>query len=323
MAFFDKNLDDLVNYKPARIEEPDFDEFWQSTLTHTRSFPLHAQFDQVNFGLETVDTFDVTFNGYGGQPIKGWLLIPHGRKGRLPVVVEFIGYGGGRGFPTDWLLWSSSGYAHLVMDTRGQGSSWQKGDTPDLQPDGSSPHLPGFMTLGVLSPQTYYYRRVFTDAVRAVETALSYPATDPDRIAVTGGSQGGGITIAAAGLEPRIKVLMPDVPFLCHYRRATEISDAYPYREISAFCQTHRDKVDVVFKTLSYFDGVNFAARTKAKALFSVGLMDEVCPPSTVYAAYNNLTSEKQIRNYTFNHHEGGGNYHTLEKLNFLNQLWK
>ena len=323
MAFFDLPFDQLVNYKPKRVEEPDFDTFWQETLSETRYFPLEEQFVPVDYGLETVETFDVTFNGYAGQPIKGWLVLPRNRSGLLPVVVEYIGYGGGRGFATDWLLWASTGFAHLVMDTRGQGSVWQKGDTPDFQPEGNSPHQPGFMTLGVLSPKTYYYRRVFTDAVRAIETAITHPAVDPDRIAVSGGSQGGGISIAAAGLEPRIKVTMPDVPFLCHYRRAVEISDAYPYREISAFCQTHRDQVETVFRTLSYFDGVNLAARSKANALFSVGLMDEVCPPSTVYAAYNHFAGTKEIRVYTFNHHDGGGNYQTIEKVRFLRNLWK
>jgi cephalosporin-C deacetylase len=238
-------------------------------------------------------------------------------------VIEFIGYGGGRGFPTDWLLWASAGFAHLVMDTRGQGSSWQKGDTPDPEPEGSNPHYPGFMTRGVLDPKTYYYRRVFTDGVRAVETAKINPAVDVERVAVTGGSQGGGITIAVGGLEPSVKVVMPDVPFLCHYRRATEIVDSYPYQEIALFCKTHRDKIDTVFNTLSYFDGVNFAARTKAHALFSTGLMDQTCPPSTVFAAYNHFAGPKEIRVWRYNQHEGGGNYQGIEKLNYLRGLWK
>jgi cephalosporin-C deacetylase len=323
MVFIDYSYDQLVTYLPKRVEQPDFDQFWKKTLDDTRKYKLNAQFSPVDYGLETIESFDVTFNGYGGQPVKGWLNLPRNRRGKLPCVVEYIGYGGGRGFPIDWLLWASAGFAHLVMDTRGQGSSWQKGDTPDLQPEGNSPHQPGFMTLGVLSPQTYYFRRLFADAVRAVEAAMSQSAIDDERIAVTGGSQGGGITLAAAGLEPRVKALMPDVPFLCHYRRATEITDSYPYREISAFCQTHRDKVDTVFNTLSYFDGVNFAVRTKSRALYSVGLMDEVCPPSTIYAAYNHHQGEKEIRAYTFNHHEGGGDYHSIEKVKFLRKLWK
>jgi cephalosporin-C deacetylase len=320
---FDMPLKELETYLPEREEPPDFDAFWETTLSEAREFPLDATFEPVDCGLETLDAFDVTFNGYGGQPIKGWFLLPHQHREPLPCVVEFIGYGGGRGFATDWLLWASAGFAHLVMDTRGQGSSWQKGDTPDPEPEGSNPHYPGFMTRGVLNPKTYYYRRVFTDGVRAVEAAKTNPAVDVERVAVTGGSQGGGITLAVGGLEPTAKVIMPDVPFLCHYRRATEIVDSYPYQEIALFCKTHRDKIDTVFNTLSYFDGVNFAARTKARALFSTGLMDQTCPPSTVFAAYNHFAGPKEIRVWRYNQHEGGGNYQGIEKLNYLRGLWK
>jgi cephalosporin-C deacetylase len=237
-------------------------------------------------------------------------------------VVEYIGYGGGRGFPTDWLLWSSVGYAHLVMDTRGQGSAWQKGDTPDLYGAGGNPSTPGFMTQGILDPSDYYYRRVFTDAVRAIEAARSHPAVNSSRIAVTGGSQGGGITLAAAGLEPAVQIAMPDVPFLCHYRRATELVDTHPYQEIAKYCNVHRDQVERVFRTLAYFDGMNFAVRSRAHALFSVGLMDQICPPSTVFAAYNYYPSRKDIRIYSYNEHEGGGDFHTVEKVKFLTSLW-
>ena len=95
---------------------------------------------------------------------------------------------------------------------------------------------------------------------------------------------GRGGSLAVAGLSPSVRVVMPDVPFLCHYLRATEIQATHPYEEISKFCQTHRDKVGTVFRTLACFDGVNFAARATARALFSVALMDEVCAPSTVLA---------------------------------------
>lgn len=322
MAFFDLPLDKLQTYKPTRVEPKDFGAFWKQTLAATRRRPLAARFTPVDTGLETIESFDVTFRGYGGQPVKGWLQVPRQRTGFLPCVVEFIGYGGGRGFPTDWLLWSSAGYAHFIMDTRGQGSTWSKGDTPDCEPEGSNPQFPGFMTRGVLDPNTYYYRRVFTDAVRAVEAAGSHAAVDAKRIAVTGGSQGGGIAIAAAALEPAVKVVMPNVPFLCHYRRATEITVAHPYEEIAKFCLVHRDKVDTVFETLSYFDGVNFAARTKARALYSVGQMDEICPPSTVFAAYNHHRGPKDIRVYRYNHHEGGASFHAIEQLKFLKNLW-
>jgi cephalosporin-C deacetylase len=322
MALFDMSLDALRAYQPKRVEAPDHDAFWQETLEQARRHPLNAVFERADVGLRTIETFDVTFSGYDGQRVKGWLNLPARRSGRLPVVVEYIGYGGGRGFASDWLLWASAGYAHLVMDTRGQGSTWSRGDTPDIEPEGSNPQHPGFMTRGVLDPKTYYYRRVFTDGVRAVETAQSHPAVDPDQVAVTGGSQGGGIAIAVAGLARDVKVSMPDVPFLCHYRRATEIVDTNPYGEISRFCNVHRDKVETVFRTLSYFDGVNFAARASCRALFSVGMMDTICPPSTVFAAYNHLKGPKDIRVWQYNQHEGGGAYQQVEKVRYLQSIW-
>ncbi len=323
VALFDLPLAELQVYKPPRQEPADYSAFWQETLAEARQHPLSARFAPVDYGLATLESYDVTFAGYGGQPIRGWFLLPRQRQGQLPCVVEFIGYGGGRGFPTDWLLWPSVGFALLVMDTRGQGSAWRPGDTPDPQVDGASPHFPGFMTQGVLDPKTYYYRRVFTDGVRAVEAARSHPAVDATRIAVTGGSQGGGIALAVAGLEPAVSVVMPDVPFLCHYRRATELIDTHPYVEIAAFCRTHRDKVDTVFDTLSYFDGINFAAHCQARALFSVALMDDICPPSTVYAAYNHYAGPKEIRVWPYNHHEGGESYQAREKVKFLTGLWR
>ncbi len=315
---FDLPLDQLKVFKPEQTQPADFEDFWSRTLADARRIPLDARFELVESRLRLVEVYDVTFNGFGGQPIKAWLLLPRQRQGALPCVVEYVGYGGGRGLPTEWLLWSNSGYAHLVMDTRGQGSTWRSGDTPDLEPDGSNPQHPGFMTRGILSPDTYYYRRLFTDGVRAIEAARSHPAVDPRRIAIAGSSQGGGLSLAVAGLVPDLKAVITDVPFLCAFRRATEITDAAPYIEISRFCQVHRDKVETVFQTLSYFDAINFAARAYHPALFSVGLMDEVCPPSTVFAAYNYYQGPKDIAIWSYNHHEGGGAYQDRRKQDFL-----
>jgi cephalosporin-C deacetylase len=322
MTFYDMPLDQLRQYKPERSEPDDFDAFWETTLDEARQHPLHARFEPVDYGLTLVEVFDVTFAGYGRQPVKGWLLLPRDRSEPLPCVVEYIGYGGGRGFGFEHLLWPNMGYAYFIMDTRGQGSAWRQGDTPDLPAEGANPFLPGFMTQGILNPRTYYYRRVFVDAVRAIEVIWGHEAIDSSRVAATGGSQGGGITLAVGALHDGVEIIMPDVPFLCHYRRATAITDRNPYQEIASYLKIHRDKVDTVFKTLSYFDGVNFAARINAHALFSVALMDFICPPSTVFAAYNHLRGRKDIRIYEFNDHEGGGNYHTLEKMKFLSELW-
>lgn len=311
----------LQVYRPDVKEPGDFDAFWAATLAEARQFALDAQFTPVDFGLKTVDTFDVTFSGYGGQPIKGWLILPAGTRQPLPGVIEYIGYGGGRGLPYYWLPWPSAGYAYMVMDTRGQGSTWMRGDTPDL-PDGANPSIPGFMTQGILDPQHYYYRRLFTDAVRAVEAFCQHPLVDSERVAVTGASQGGGMALAISGLVPSVKLSMPDVPFLCHFRRAVEIAFEPPYTEIVGYLRVHRHQVERVFETLNYFDGIHFARRTRARVLCSTALMDMVCPPSTVYAAFNALPGEKEMKVYPFNDHAGGGLDHAVEKLRFVRSLW-
>lgn len=321
MAFLDMPLHELQQYLPDRNEPADFADFWARSLQEARSYPLDLQVAPVDYGLALVDTYDVTFNGYGGQPIKGWLLLPKARSGKLACVVQYIGYGGGRGLPYEWLAWVNMGCATLIMDTRGQGSAWRMGNTPDYEADGFSPQFPGFMTRGILSPDTYYYRRVMVDAVRAVEAARAHDAVDPAKIIVTGGSQGGGLTLAVAGLVDDLFAVMPEVPFLCHYRRATQLIDTLPYGEITQYLRVHRDRVEAVFGTLAYFDGMNFSPRATAPALFSVGLMDDICPPSTVYAAYNYYAAPRQIEIYEYNGHDGGGVHHLQRQVQWVGRL--
>jgi cephalosporin-C deacetylase len=314
----DLTLAELHDYRPA-IEEPaDFDQFWQQTLDEAGG-PVTATFTPYDAGLSTVDVFDVTFSGWGDQPIKGWLLLPRQRTGRLPAVVQYIGYGGGRGVPYQWLTWSAAGYAHLVMDTRGQGGGgWATADTADIAPEGHGSSTPGFMTRGIEDPRRYYYRRLITDAVRAVDAVKQAPDVDPERIAVLGGSQGGGLALAVGGLRSDVRAVLADVPFLCHYRRASEITDSEPYSEIARWLQGHRFAVDRAFNTLSYFDGVNFAARSRCPAWFSVGLMDPISPPSTVFAAYHRYAGPAQIEVFAYNGHEGGEEYDMPRKLTAL-----
>ncbi|MEE6262664.1 acetylxylan esterase [Plantactinospora sonchi] len=315
-------LERLRDYLPDRDEPADFDEFWADTVQQAREVGTPALFEPYDARLSTMEVYDVTFSGFAGQPVRGWFLIPAHLDGRLPCVVTYIGYGGGRGLPHEWLTWGAAGYAHLVMDTRGQGSNgYFVGDTPDPDPVGL-PHTPGFMTRGLTDPQSYYYRRVFTDAVRAVDAAREHPRVDPDRVVVTGASQGGGITLAVAGLVDGLAAVLPDVPFLCHYRRATEITDAMPYQELVTYLKTHRGDVDAAFRTLGYFDGVNFATRATAPTLFSVALMDAVCPPSTVFAAYNHYAAtDKDITVWPYNGHEGGAGWQFPRQVELLRRV--
>ena len=145
---------------------------------------------------------------------------------------------------------------------------------------------------------------------------------DPARVAAYGRSQGGGIALAVAGLVPDLPIVLSDVPFLCQYRRATSLVDTHPYAEITGYLKNHRDQVEQVFRTLSYFDGVNFAPRGRARALFSAGLMDDVCPPSTVFAAFNHYAGPKAINVWEFNVHEGGGPFQLQAQVRLLHEVW-
>ncbi|MFE0374487.1 acetylxylan esterase [Streptomyces inhibens] len=318
--FTDLSLDELRTYRPPLPEPAGFDAFWQRTLDEARAHDLDARFTEVDAGLALVRCDDVTFSGFGGHRIRGWFLIPRTAAGPLPCVVQYLGYGGGRLLPHDWLLWPSAGYATLVMDTRGQSGPNRPGDTPDPAGYGN-PGVPGKMTQGLLDPDDYYYRRLFTDAVRAVETARAHDAVDAGRIVVAGGSQGGALALAMTGLVPGLAGALIDVPFLTHVRRAVEITDMGPYGELARYFAGARGHIDTALHTLDHFDGLNFAVRATAPALFGTALRDEVVPPSTGFAAYHHYAGEKELKVWRFNAHEGGGGEQRAAELQFLRKL--
>ena len=208
----------------------------------------------------------------------------------------FHGYTGNRAAVFDAAAWALQGFVVFAIDIRGQtGFSTD----PDADPRG---HALGWMTQGIQSPDTYYYRRVYVDCVRAVRYVQAHPRVRSDRVGCTGISQGGGLTLATAALEPSVALAMPEVPYLCDFPRAVQIAGPPGlvktiYGEIPAYCRAFPDRYDETFRTLSYFDVVNLAPRITCPTLVSVGLWDDICPPSTVFGAFNRLTCEDRYIN--------------------------
>ncbi|MFC5908420.1 acetylxylan esterase [Streptacidiphilus monticola] len=302
----DFGLDELAGYRPAADLPRDFDSFWQHTLEEARARGGAVKAERVTstYRLRTVEVDDVRFPGWNGEPVAAWLLRPRGAEGPLPVVVTYIGYTSGRGLPTEHLFWPAAGYAQLVVDSRGQGH-----DTPDRTQGDGTQWAEGFLTRGIDSPENHYYRRLMTDCVRAVDAVAELPGLDARRVVAAGGSQGGGLALAVAGLAgERVAAVLADVPFLCHYRRAAQTAGEGPYPELAKYLRWHsRLRVEQTFATLDYFDGVHFAQRATAPALFSVGLMDPICPPATVYAAFNHYAGEDRTMTvWPFGDHGGG-----------------
>jgi cephalosporin-C deacetylase len=191
------------------------------------------------------------------------------------------------------------------MDTRGQGSQWSPGATPDIVSgrgaDGpAGGHHPGFVTRGIESPATWYYRRLVADAVLALDAVAAHPLVDGARIAVAGNSQGGGLALAAAGLSGVVRAAAIDVPFMCCCRAvgSPTTTRTASYGAIRSTASGDGRLPDALIRRRP-----ELRRRATAPALFSVGLMDGICPPSTVFAAYNHYAGPKDISVWPFNGH--------------------
>lgn len=322
MPSIDMPLEQLREYRPPLTRQDDHAEFWATTLAETRAHDLAPVFDLVEYPIRDVLVHKLSYAGFGGHRIHGWYLLPRGTEEQpVPPVVVYHGYSGSAGFVHQLLPWVMLGCAVVAVDTRGQG-----GETGD--PGGySGGSTMGWMTQGMLEPLDYFYRRAYSDCVRAIDFVCSRPELDAEHLTVAGGSQGGGLCLAVAGLDQRVRICLPDVPFLCHFDRAARIALNGPYLEIQRYFQRFPQHAETALRTLSYFDAMNLAAdiRPDCRMLWSVALWDDVCPPSTVFAAYHHcpvpeVDGGKEMAIYPYNSHEGGGGWQKERQLAWLHE---
>jgi cephalosporin-C deacetylase len=304
MPQIDYPLETLRTYRPEPNVPSDLDQFWRDTLAESAQAPLQPSVETIDYPVDGLDVQRVSYDGWRGARMSGWFIARRGARAQATLVF-YHGYGGSKGQVYDYLGWALQGYTVLTVDVRGQA-----GDSSD---PGSYPggHVSGWMTKGILSPDTYYYRGAYVECVRALDYAVSRPEVDPERIGVLGVSQGGGLSLAAAALDRRPKLAMPEVPFLCHYRRAVEVSNVNPYLELAMYCHRNPERETQVFNTLGYFDNLSLASNVTCPVLMTVGLQDLVCPPSTIFAVYNHLSSiDKEMRVYPYGAHEAYPTHH-------------
>ncbi|HLS62708.1 MAG TPA: acetylxylan esterase [Ruania sp.] len=319
MVLVDLPLAQLREYRCPRPAPTGHREFWDRTLAESRAAAGEPRCEPVASGLAVVDSYDVTFSGFGGEEVRGWWLLPRGASSPLPVVVEYLGYGGGRGLVHERLTWAAHGFAQLVVDSRGQGGVWNTGDTPD--PHGSGPAGGGLLTRGVDHPDHLYYRRLLTDAVLAVDAAAQLPGADPDRIATVGHSQGGAMALAAAALHPGVAATGARTPFLCGIARSLEVTDAGPYGDLSTYLGVHRTRAEEILAVLDFVDLTHLMPRVACPTWVSVGLADLVCPPSGIFGAINAVEQvTPEVRTWRYNGHEAGGAHDDAHLAGWLHQ---
>lgn len=297
MPSIDMPLEELREYRPPLTRADDFDAYWSEALEANRAQPLDAKLTPRSYPADGVELIEVELAGFDGGTVFCQLMKPTGQTD-LPAVVFYHGYSGAGPTPFMLLPWACQGFAALGVDCRGQGGRSTDGA---VYPGG---HRPGFMTQGIEDPRRYYYRYAFLDCVRALDWMAAQDVVDKTRMAITGVSQGGGLTLAVAGLSDRPKLAISEVPYLCHYRRSVDIAAAGPYREISDWMRMRPETAERSWRTLSYFDCLNLADRIRCRTVVTVGLWDDICPPSSSFAAYNAIKADKQIMVFDFMGHE-------------------
>lgn len=304
MPLLDMPLAQLKKYKGINPKPRDFDSYWDKALKEMRS--VKPQLELVpNRTIQApyAEMFDMYWTGVGGARIHARLLRPKGAKRPGPGLCIFHGYSGNAGDWSDKLHYVAAGFTVAAMDCRGQGGSSEdrggaKGNT-----------LQGHIIRGLDDkPEKMLYRQIFLDTAQMAGLVMAMPGVDPRRVGAIGASQGGGLTLACAALEPRIARAAPIYPFLCDYQRVWEMDQAKnAYDELQQYFRrfdpTHAREKEI-FTKLGYIDNQHLASRIKAKILMAVGLMDDICPPSTQFAAYNKIRSQKEVVLYPDFGHE-------------------
>lgn len=304
MPIVDMPLDKLKEYKGVNPRPADFDAYWDAGLQEMRGIDAQVEFQEASFQAPGVICEDLYFTGAGGARIHANFARPADKRSSCPGIVWFHGYGGAAPGFMALLPYAYAGFYIASLDVRGQGGRSQ--DTSSLW----GPTLYGHIVDGLRDPdpKNLFFRNVFLDTAQLAGIIMGLAEVDENRVGAMGGSQGGALTLACAALEPRIACAAPQYPWLCDYRRVWDMDlDTQAYKGLRdyfrLFDPTH-EREEEIFTKLGYIDVQHLAPRIKARVMMGTGLLDTTCPPSSQFAAYNKITSEKEVVIYPDFGHE-------------------
>jgi cephalosporin-C deacetylase len=316
---FDMPLEELWKYQGCNPRPADFDDYWDQGLGEMRAVDPQVELIPADFQTEFAQCDHLYFTGVRGARIHAKFLRPRNAVLPHPAVLLFHGYSMNSGDWSSKLPYAALGFSVAALDCRGQGGlSEDKGGTKGWT-------LKGHIVRGLDdSPENMLFRHIFLDAAQLAGIVMSMPHVDEDRVGAMGGSQGGGLSLACAALEPRIKRLAPTFPFLCDYQRVWEIDlDEHAYEELRDWFRRFDPRhlrAEAVFNKLGYIDVQHLCPRIRGEVMMAVGLMDQVCPPSTQFAAYNKIRAKKSLLTYPDYAHEELPD-HADEIFQFMSKL--
>ena len=228
----------------------------------------------------------VQLNSFEGKRLRAWYTVPKDPVpgGRVPAVLAVPGYGGDKPIPT---LLAASGFAVLTLYPRGQGESCQEWTLEHSTK----------LTYYVTDKERFYYRGAYMDCVRGLDLLASRPEVDAARLGMWSRSQGGGLTLATAALDQRLRVAVAEEPFLCNYPVAITVTSR-PYVELHDYVAAHPEARQAILDTLAYFDPLHLAPSIQCPTLVNVGMRDDVCPASTILPVFERITAPKALHVY-------------------------
>ena len=290
-------------FSPERIEPSmpppdDFDEFWEEQKARLARIPVNAKLERVEIDDDSVEIYAVTMDNINDTKIYGYLGRPVG-DGPFPASVRFQ-WSGVYSLDPNWVRWpAQQGFLALNINAH----AVENGKPKEYYRSLSEGPLSAYTWQGRESRESCYFLRMYLACHRAVDYLASRPDWDGRHLIVTGSSQGGGQTIVAAGLNPRVTAVAACVPAMCD-QTALALPDRAPgWPRMVSVRDGKLDPVHV--ETARYYDAVNFARKITAPALFATGFADLTCPSSSVYAAYNVLSGPKRMALDPLSEHSG------------------
>ena len=288
--------------EPFTREPKDFMDFWQKNIAEAEKFPLtYTKELAPEYCTDKIDCWLVKLMLNSSQSIYGYLFYPkNAQKGSCPVV--FCPPGAGIKTikePLRHKYFAEAGCIRFETEIHGLDPRMSAEKFAEISAafNGSGN---GYLFNGLEDRDRYYMKRVYISLIRSLDLLTSLPEWDGKNVVVQGGSQGGGLSLIAAGLDPRVTLCIANHPALVDMAAYSEKgrTGGYPH-----FNRVPGVLTDKAIETLAYYDVINFARHISAKVYMTWGYNDYACPPTTSYAVWNTLNCPKEALITPINEH--------------------